>query len=85
MGTFCHKKTFFTAKLIQIGQFSCSTYLKNRFSKNATPCLISKIGTWLDNLQDGVGIAIYSNGDRFEGVWREGQLVLGFGFKTEKS
>ena len=64
------------------------TYLKekkNRFSKNATPCLISKIGTWLDNLQDGVGIAIYSNGDRFEGVWREGQLVLGFGFKTENS
>ena len=46
---------------------------KYRFSKNATPCLISKIGTWLDNLQDGVGIAIYSNGDRFEGVWREGQ------------
>ena len=66
------------------------TYLKERkkkyrFSKNATPCLISKIGTWLDNLQDGVGIAIYSNGDRFEGVWREGQLVLGFGFKTENS
>ena len=58
---------------------------KNRFSKNATPCLIPKIGTWLDNLQDGVGIAIYSNGDRFEGVWREGQLVLGFGFKTESS
>ena len=30
-------------------------------------------GTWLDNLRDGVGIAIYPNGDRFEGIWRRGQ------------
>ena len=25
-------------------------------------------GTWLDNLRDGVGIAIYPNGDKFEGI-----------------
>ena len=31
------------------------------------------VGTWLDNLRDGVGIAIYPNGDRFEGIWRRGQ------------
>ena len=24
-------------------------------------------GTWLDNCRDGVGIAIYPNGDKFEG------------------
>ena len=24
-------------------------------------------GTWLDNLRDGVGIALYPNGDKFEG------------------
>ena len=26
-------------------------------------------GTWLDNLRDGVGIAIYPNGDKFEGMY----------------
>ena len=27
----------------------------------------------MDDLQDGVGVALYPNGDRFEGVWRQGQ------------